>query len=268
MRARNQKAWSILGILSTTMALSSLPASAQSSVEGWTLSITPYAWGTGIAGTVGIHDRPVEIDASFSDLIKNTDFALMFATEARYARWSLDSELVLFKLSDHAGTPGPLFSGVQVGAKQTLIDLSPRYRVIESNQVAIDVLMGARVWHLSSSLLFQQGALPDVLVEGGDRWIDPIVGFKTFARVGDRWHVEARGDVGGFGVGSNFTWQALGGIGYRFSKTFTLRSGYRHLDVDFEDEDAAFTFDVGMGGFVLGGTIALGAKPETVLGNR
>ena len=44
-----------------------------------------------------------------------------------------------------------------------------------------------------------------------------------------------RGDIGGFGVGSQLTWDVTASVGYRMSDTATLLFGYRHLDVDYQD---------------------------------
>jgi hypothetical protein len=63
----------------------------------------------------------------------------------------------------------------------------------------------------------------------------------------DHWFGVALGDVGGFGVGSEFTWQAFGGIGYKFDSQgrYSMLAGWRHLSVDYENE--GFLWDVSMG---------------------
>jgi hypothetical protein len=51
--------------------------------------------------------------------------------------------------------------------------------------------------------------------------------------LGKNWYVPYYLDVG---TGeSNLTWQALGGIGYRFSKVNVLAQ-YRYLEWDFDDD--------------------------------
>lgn len=65
-------------------------------------------------------------------------------------------------------------------------------------------------------------------------------------RVGDR----RRGDVGGFGVGSDLTWQAFAGIGYGFNPRWSVTAGYRALGVDFQR--SWFELDVIMHGPVVG----------------
>ncbi len=56
-----------------------------------------------------------------------------------------------------------------------------------------------------------------------------------------------RGDFGGFGAGSDFTWNALGAFGYDFhirSIASTVLLGGRALYQDFEDNGGAFRWDV------------------------
>ena len=42
-----------------------------------------------------------------------------------------------------------------------------------------------------------------------------------------------RGDVGGFSVGSKFTWNASAVLGYSISRVVSLGLGYRALYVDY-----------------------------------
>jgi opacity protein-like surface antigen len=58
------------------------------------------------------------------------------------------------------------------------------------------------------------------------------------------------GDVGGFGVGSDSTYQAIGGVVWQFSQRFSASAGYRYLYQDFEDD--GFVWDMAMHGPFLG----------------
>ena len=78
------------------------------------------------------------------------------------------------------------------------------------------------------------------------------------ADLSERWFLLARGDIGGFGMGADFTWQALGGLGYHFDAAgrYSGVLGWRQIDVDYEDEDDGFLWDVAMGGPTVGFTLA------------
>lgn len=62
-------------------------------------------------------------------------------------------------------------------------------------------------------------------------------------------------DIGGFGVGSDLTWEFMPALSYRFSDAVSLALGYRWLDIDFDDSD--FEFDAAQFGWLLGLGIAL-----------
>jgi opacity protein-like surface antigen len=82
-------------------------------------------------------------------------------------------------------------------------------------------------------------------------WVDGFVGARVLYPVAERWSAVGYLDVGG--GGSNLTWQAIAGVNYEFSKTFSAKFGYRYFQVDFEDSD--FVYDVALGGFYLGAGI-------------
>jgi len=225
--------------------------------EGWEVFLTPYLWASGLEGEVGSRGRSTEVDLGFSDIVKDLDGALMLPIELRKGRWGLLSELILIRLSKQSGTPGPLFGGVELGSDETLVQLLPFYRITPQEPVAFDVLAGGRLWHSSAELVFTPGVLPGVVVDATERWIDPVIGVRALADIGKRWRVHGFGDIGGFGIGSDLTWQLLGTIRYEIGTGTVLRFGYRHLDVDFEDEENGFIFDTGTGGWILGVTIRL-----------
>jgi len=51
-----------------------------------------------------------------------------------------------------------------------------------------------------------------------------------------KWIGELKADLGGFGIGSQETYQIQAYGGYRFSKLFQATAGYRVLSIDYESE--------------------------------
>jgi hypothetical protein len=82
-------------------------------------------------------------------------------------------------------------------------------------------------------------------------WVDPIVGAKFHYAFAERWglHGYGYGDVGGFGVSSDLTYQLMGTISYSFNKHVMLQAGYRAFGVDFED--GSFQFDATLHGPIV-----------------
>ena len=86
---------------------------------------------------------------------------------------------------------------------------------------------------------------------GGSRdWLEPLVGTVLTLDVNDRLSLIARGDIGGFGVGSKLTWQVAGAVEYKIGKCVSVSAGYRLLDIDFSEGSGRnkFAFDVQMRG--------------------
>jgi hypothetical protein len=81
-------------------------------------------------------------------------------------------------------------------------------------------------------------------------WVDPYVGARARFAVTERFFIGGRADVGGFGVGSEFTWQAFAGLGYAVSNHVDLEAGWRHLAIDYDGGDVVF--DATISGLVLG----------------
>ena len=81
-------------------------------------------------------------------------------------------------------------------------------------------------------------------------WIDPYVGARVLWDFHKRWYAVGRGDIGGFGVGADLTWQVYGGAGYRLADYATVELGYRHLDFDYSNDQLAM--DLAYSGPMLG----------------
>ncbi|HEV2897283.1 MAG TPA: hypothetical protein VGX71_05460 [Pseudaminobacter sp.] len=63
-------------------------------LDGWTFSVTPYFWAAGLSGQTRSFGLPViDIDADFSDIPDNRDFAAMAIVDARYGRYSIFGDL-------------------------------------------------------------------------------------------------------------------------------------------------------------------------------
>lgn len=92
-------------------------------------------------------------------------------------------------------------------------------------------------------------------VSATESWIDPLIGFRGRLNLTDKLYLAARGDIGGFGVGSELAWNAFGSLGYQWTDRFSTELGYRYLSMDYSDN--GFIFDADMSGLFLGMTLKL-----------
>lgn len=180
----------------------------------------------------------------------------MGAFEARKDRWALLLDAVYLKLSDKGGVTGPLgFSSIdgQAEVTQQLYALAGAYRVTEGTR-AVDVVGGLRYnsvkWDVNIT-----ASVPVVPVGARrfaetKRWVDPYLGVRLRQPMSERWSLGAYADVGGFGLGSGLSWQAIVGADYAFTPRVSGKIGYRHVYNDYDDD--GFTFDVASSGIYAG----------------
>ncbi len=81
-------------------------------------------------------------------------------------------------------------------------------------------------------------------------WIDPIVGLRAQVNF-TRWlFAAAQGDTGGFGAGSQITWNTQATLGVNFTRNVALEAGYRYMYVDYDKDN--FLYNVNMPGAFAG----------------
>jgi hypothetical protein len=230
-------------------------ASPPASGGKWEFSVTPYAFLPRLTGSVGVQNQTAQVNASFSDIFRNLNFAAMGTFEARRGNWSVLVDGMYMSLSGTKVTPSPFFSDIDVEVKEIVIAPEVGYRVVKTEHGAIDLLAGARIWHVKSHLTFQPRILPLVDVEGSRNWADPIVGARGTRSLSPRTFLLGEFDAGGFGVGSNFTGQVFGGAGFQLKPRIGLIGGYRYLRTDYVNDN--FIFRTALSGITIGAKFKL-----------
>jgi len=240
------------------LGLAASPAGADSPDEAeqdWHFQLSPYLWMASLEGDIAtLSGLPtVDVDASFDDILDNTDLALMVQGEVRYRRVGFLVDLSYLDLSVDEGTPGPFFGDVDLETSTFFATLGTFYRAVDRERVALDLFAGMRIWSIDTVLEFDPGLLAGRRASDDDAWVDPLIGARGSVKlVGPLW-LSAAGDIGGFGAASDLTWQALGTLDLRLCSWLAIRAGYRHLDVDYDH--GGFVWDVAMSGPILGASL-------------
>ena len=229
----------------------STPASPPAAADDQKYQLTPYIWFSGIKGFVGARGHVVEVDAKFSDIIDELNFGALVAFEAKWDKWKFLTDTVYLNLSDDRTTPGPLFSGFQATSKTFILDPELGYTIAGNEAAALDVMGGFRLWHLDNSIELREGD-QRVRASNTHTWADPVVGMRLKASLSRAVFVTAKADVGGFGIGSDLTYQLFGGLGLNLGSSLTTVIGYRHLYVDYRRTSNDFVFDAALSGLVMG----------------
>jgi opacity protein-like surface antigen len=249
--------------LATALGLcAAAPAGAQSKTtdSGWQFEATPYLWLTSLKGTSQIGNTPeLNVNLSTSDVLDALDSALMGAFEARKDRWGMFFDLVYAKLSFSGGKSGSLHGGpgvdvnADIDVKNTIASGAVLYRAIEG-RTPVDLFLGARYndvdidANVSANFFGVLGITRSP--NYSKSWWDPYIGARVTHPVAEHWTLVGYADYGGFGVGSDNTWQALAGVKYDFNKTFSANLGYRYLHIDYDKD--GFKFDMDYAGAYLG----------------
>ncbi len=254
LRQREARARCLLWGIVLPLAMLSGPVRAQDAPasDQWMFQLTPYLWLAGLNGTVGASANlpTTSIDASFGDILGHLDAGIMALGEARKGRFVALTDITYVSLSADSGGSNPLLGSAHVQARSFTSTIEGGYRALATPGLALDLLGGARVFAVKNTVDFSGAILPPASGESSDTWLDPVVALRAQAPLGGGFSLAGYGDVGGFGIDGDWTWQLYGGLGYQISGSVTGYAGYRYLDV--HHEDGGFLFDVSQQGPLLG----------------
>jgi hypothetical protein len=230
----------LLAVVAVCLVGWATPAAAQPAGDEWSVFVAPYLMGAAMGGKTALRGVDVDIDASASDVFSNLQFGAMGLAVARKGHWGFGSDLIWMAL-------GTTVRNTNVDVNQGAFAF---YGLRELGPAA-DVTFGLRVNTLQSTLKFKG---PDVTVSQDQTWVDPIAGVTLRSPAGRRVQVRLYTEVGGFGAGSDFTWQVFPSLSLGLSDTASLELGYRWLDIDYEtgERNEQFRYDVLTQGPVLG----------------
>ncbi len=214
--------------------------------ETWSFRTAVYLWTLGLDGDMVVKGRSVPVDVGFKDILEDLDFSIMGAMEVGYGRWSLLADVNYTELS----TSATLRDGsIDVGLDQFLGNFSLSYMAVQSESTLLSLCAGVRVNSMDTDVEIDS-VLGDFRADEGVAWVDPVIGLRYQRNLSDRFFLRFVGDVGGFGVSSDFTWQAFGGLGWRVNEKGSMLVGFRGIGTDYTDGD--FTYDVTSAGPVIG----------------
>jgi len=255
--------------------------------NNWTISFTTYGWLPWISGDLTVRGRSFDIDVTAGQVVDALDWSGIPAwfsyAEARNGSVSFFNDIVYSKLagSDNfarSGSSGAatLTGNVNSDYQQAIVELGSTYEIWSASspglgRTAVDVLGGGRYWYQETTVSadVDLSGLP-ILPGSGGRvaarsgsvdWIDPFIGARVRAQVAPGQNVTLRGDIGGFDVGSEFTWQLLATYDFQLCATdgYVLDGylGYRALSVDYSQGsgNSRYEFDALLQGPVMGATL-------------
>jgi hypothetical protein len=104
---------------------------------------------------------------------------------------------------------------------------------------SVDLLAGARYYAADSKL-------EPTSLEADVSWVDPLAGLRWNWDISDTWSTSLRGDIGGFGVGSDLSGQAFALVDWHPWQHVSITGGLRALRVKYETDKGADNYELDM----------------------
>jgi hypothetical protein len=201
--------------------------------DSWDFKLKPFVWFAGMSSTVGVGDQQGGVDMNFGDILDDLSAAWMVQFEASNDEWVVFLDTEYISMNDQLDSR---FPDIRTHVDQTIIELGARYK-IKGPSGSFEPLAGIRYYKIGTHIYPASGG--EGLTSNLD-WTDPFVGAKFTAPTSERSFFSLRGDVGGFGVGSDFTWGGNAQFGWDLNDTTQLALGYRVLDIDYEEAGSSY----------------------------
>jgi hypothetical protein len=219
-------------------------------------------WFLSLDGDVTVKGRESDLDFDFSDIWDELNIAGMLTFDARKGNWGIFGDMIGANLGKSKKVGD---AKIDPTIKLAMLTAGGAYRLgtwklsdtagQDGPTVSVAGTFGVRYTYLDIDLDFKRirGA------SGHKDWFDPLIGARAFFDLSERWSLALQGNFSGFGVGSDFTWGAMGTIGYNFrlfSEINNARAaaGYRAIYQNYTDGsgDDKFKWDVTYHGPILG----------------
>jgi hypothetical protein len=228
---------------------------ADTDPDGWRVTIIPYVWAAGLYGDVTVRGVTASPDASFIDILESSDSLLGFQGHVAVTRGRFTgfADGLYMRLGvDDAGV-----TELDVTTRMWFVEFGLEYRLLDTTRMGRGVTLDAYAGGRYSSLDLDLDTRGAPSFNQSKDWIDPIVGGQATFEVTPRFFIVVRGDVGGFGAGSDFAWSALGLLGYGWQGLgldWAVLAGYKALGQDYESGSGRqrFRWDTTMHGPIVG----------------
>lgn len=218
--------------------------------DSWKFTVTPYVWMTGIKGDLTVADQEVPVDLNFAnDLLSNLKMAAMVHAEAKKNKLAIMLDIFYAKLGSDGHVTGPMnnIRNVRVRLKETMIEGGLGYTFAQTGGFSADALAGVRFFDTNTNV-----KIDDVEIASTDfNFFDPYIGMR-FLNDWTKWALRGRADIGGFGLGSEFSYKINGLISYKFTESLVASIGYQIYQPDYQED--LFKYNLANQGFLLGFT--------------
>ena len=215
--------------------------------NGWEVSVVPYVWASAMKVDVTTpQGENVDVFESFTDILGKINFVFMGALDARRGRFVTVQDLIFLSMeSSDEGSIGPGLVEAEVDMRTLIVTSLVGYRAIDEGPMFLDIMAGARITSMNVDLDLS-GPLQTVERDSSATKIGPVIASRFRVPLGEKWGLALYGDLGGFGVTADLSWQLLGTVQYDLSDHWRLGAGWRHVAV--HQDKGGFEIDLTMTG--------------------
>lgn len=210
--------------------------------DQWSGNATVYGWlpWMDIEVTPDSGEGSVDADISGSDVLDALSFTLMAAGEVYYGRIGLFQDFIYSDLEAGGQLSGPLAADIDAEVKMIVSLTAIGYKVYEEDRTLVEPFAGARYVRIRTDVGIEGGGPVGVAVDVDSKldWWDPVIGVRGRIPVTRSLTAQAIVDIGGFGVGSDFTWEIYAGLGYALSERWSASLGFRYMSIDYDSGNA------------------------------
>jgi hypothetical protein len=235
-------------ILLAALSIPRISFADTSSDSGWKSTLLIYLMGPNIDGDIGLGPVEGNVDLDPGNVFDAFDSGFLGLFGAEKDRWGFLIDTVYMDLSQDATSMGGQIAG-EVGVEQLILGGLVSYRLNDSARL----LFGGLYVDLDNTLRLT-GPIQERRFSVSEDWVDPVIGLRLTKPLSEKWELGGLAHIGGFGVGSDFTWQLSGDVSYAFTERTHLVMGFRYIDFDYEDGSGLnyFKFDVAEYGLAAG----------------
>lgn len=226
------------------------------SADDWGYEIEPYLMGSNIEGTASVgrvNGAAVEVD--FNAILESLHMGAMLHFEALHeSGLGVVLDYAFVDLRDDIN--GPRNGVADIRVRQAVFQADIFYR-IPFKGGEMDYIAGVRRWDNNIEVQIDLAKLPGAPEADLEQdWVDIVMGARWQKSINDQWTFVLRGDVGGFGLESDFTSMIIVGAKYKLNTKVQIDLTYKGLWVDYETgnigERGHFEYDTVTHGPIIG----------------
>lgn len=274
----------------TAQQVAETSSASVEAAEPWRLQATAYGWLMSVGGNLTAKGQAVDVNASFIDLVQKSDSLtafmgyfeagkgrISFFADAVFANLGFSSAMLNYR-NPTAGLKVSTTVNKAMNYSMTIIEAGGAYELYRwlgeaGSATSLDGLLAFRLWNQTtdinldvlgtvdfSRLRIQRGFGFSTASTGSLTWVDPVVGLRLRHRFTPSQDITVMGDIGGFGLQSNITWQALATYNYAWQFTgyqIAAVVGFRALGVNYSagSGDALNSVNLVLYGPIIGASI-------------